>query len=267
MASITSRVNSFGTVLTPMMPVGLSALTASTNVATGAPVLRERRLKVGEIVARRDQQAVDVEQGVATPRRGDIHAVLRHRQADQLGDAGGRRSGAEKQEALIRELLPPVRRNAAEDAGQRDPGGALDVVIEGADLVAIARQDRDGIEVGEVFPLDTAFRVELLHGRDEFLDERHVVFAAHALLAQAQVERVVEQSLIVGADVENDRQAILRRHAGAGRYRAKLPDRNAHAADAKIAEAENALAVGDDDEPHVLLRPIRQELLDAGPAR
>ena len=36
MASITSRVNSFGTVLTPMMPVGRSALTASTKVETGA---------------------------------------------------------------------------------------------------------------------------------------------------------------------------------------------------------------------------------------
>ena len=36
MASITSRVNSFGTVLTPMMPVGCSASTASTKVETGA---------------------------------------------------------------------------------------------------------------------------------------------------------------------------------------------------------------------------------------
>jgi hypothetical protein len=34
-ASITSRLNSFGTVLTPMMPVGLSASTASTKVETG----------------------------------------------------------------------------------------------------------------------------------------------------------------------------------------------------------------------------------------
>ena len=34
-ASITSRVNSFGTALTPMMPVGRNALTASTKVETG----------------------------------------------------------------------------------------------------------------------------------------------------------------------------------------------------------------------------------------
>ena len=34
-ASITSRLNSLGTVLTPMMPVGRSASTASTKVDTG----------------------------------------------------------------------------------------------------------------------------------------------------------------------------------------------------------------------------------------
>ncbi len=36
MASITCWLNSLGTVLTPMMPVGRSALTASTNLAIGA---------------------------------------------------------------------------------------------------------------------------------------------------------------------------------------------------------------------------------------
>ena len=36
MAWITSWVNSFGTVLTPMIPVGRNASTASTNVETGA---------------------------------------------------------------------------------------------------------------------------------------------------------------------------------------------------------------------------------------
>ena len=54
-------------------------------------------------------------------------------------------------------------RSAAEDAGQRHGGGALDVVVVGADLVAVARQDRHGVEVGEVFPLDAAFRIERLH--------------------------------------------------------------------------------------------------------
>ncbi len=36
MASMTCWLNSFGTVLTPMIPVGLSARMASTNFPTGA---------------------------------------------------------------------------------------------------------------------------------------------------------------------------------------------------------------------------------------
>ena len=88
------------------------------------------------------------------------HALARHREADQLGDAGRGGAGAEKQEALLGELLPGEAQRG-EDAGQRDAGGALDVVIEGADLVAIARQDRNGVDVGEILPLDAAFRVEL----------------------------------------------------------------------------------------------------------
>ena len=80
-----------------------------------------------------------------------------------------------------------------------------------------------------------------------------------------EIERVVEQNLIVGADIENDRQAVLRRHAGAGGVERELAKRDAHSAGAEIAETEDALAVGDDDEAHVLFRPVGQQFLQ--PAR
>ena len=48
-------------------------------------------------------------------------------------------------------------------------------------------------------------------------------------------------------------QAVLRRHAGAGGVERQLADRDAHAADAEIAEAQDALAVGHHDEAHVLV--------------
>ena len=48
-------------------------------------------------------------------------------------------------------------------------------------------------------------------------------------------------------------RVISRRHAGAGGVECQLADRNAHAADAQVAQAEDALAVGDDDEAHVRL--------------
>ena len=49
--------------------------------------------------------------------------------------------------------------------------------------------------------------------------------------------------------------------AGAGRVERELADRNAHAVGAEIAEAEDALAVGDDDE-FGLIRPVAQQFRD-----
>src|SRR5207245_5479435 len=201
------------------------------------------------------------EQRIALPRRSEIHTFPLHRQADQLGDAGRGRARAEEQKALLRKLFPGEAQGAV-DAGQRDAGGALDVVVEGADLVAIASENRDGVEIREILPLDATFRIELLHRRHELIDKGEIRFAAHAVLAQALIERIVEQNLIVRADVENDRQTVLRRHAGAGGIERELAERDAHPAGAKIAEAENALAVGDDDEADVLFRPLGEQLLE-----
>jgi hypothetical protein len=124
-------------------------------------------------------------------------------------------------------------------------GGALDVVVEGADLVAIVREDRDGVEVREILPFDAAFGVALLRRRDEFVDKSQVLLAPHAVLPQAEIQRVLEQDLIVRADIENDGQTALRRHAGAGGIERELADRDTHAAGAEIAEAEDTFAVGD----------------------
>src|SRR5262249_46595790 len=53
------------------------------------------------------------------------------------------------------------------------------------------------------------------------------------------------------------------RHAGAGGVQGQLADGDAHAVDAEVAQAEDALAVGDDDEADVLLRPVAEDVLDA----
>src|SRR5207249_3995670 len=51
-------------------------------------------------------------------------------------------------------------------------------------------------------------------------------------------------------------------HAGTGHVQRKLPDRNAHAVRAKIAETQNALAIGDDDHANIVVRPVRKDLAD-----
>jgi hypothetical protein len=102
---------------------------------------------------------------------------------------------------------------------------------------------------------------------DELLDELVVLGAARPLLFQADVHGAVEQVLVVGADVERDRQRVGRMDAGAGRVERELADRDAHAERAEIAEPENALAVGHDDEAHACTRPVAQDLGDAAASR
>src|SRR5262249_53756559 len=65
--------------------------------------------------------------------------------------------------------------------------------------------------------------------------------------------------------VENDGQTVLRRHTRAGGVEGKLADRDAHTAGAEIAETKGALAIGDNDEAHVLFRPVGKQLLEPAP--
>ena len=58
-----------------------------------------------------------------------------------------------------------------EDAAEGDGGGALDVVVEAADAVAVALEQRGGVGQGEVLELDARVREHVLHGGDELLEE------------------------------------------------------------------------------------------------
>ncbi len=214
-----------------MMAVGFNALTASTKVDTGA-----RSWANG-------------------------HSLERHGLADQLRDSGPSRTAAQKQQTLLGDLLPSDTQSG-KDTGQRDTRGALDVIVVGADLIAIAREDRHRVDVGEVLPLDATFWVERLYRRHELLDEGRIFFAADAVLAQPEIERVIEELLIIRADVQNYRQAVLRRHAGAGRIERELAERYAHSPGAKVTQPEDTLSVGHHDEAHVLFRPIAEDLPD-----
>src|SRR5271169_1226034 len=204
---------------------------------------------------------MDIEQSITTSGLPDIHSLKRHGPTDKFRDPGSGRAAAQEQQALVCDLLSGDTQRS-KDAGQRDTGGALDVVVVGADPVTVAREDRDGIDVREVLPLDATSRVQRFHRGHELVDKGEVFFAADPVLTQAEIERVIEQILIVRTYIQNDRQAALRRHAGAGGVERELAKRYAHPPGAEIAEPEDALAVGYHDEPHILFRPIAEDLPD-----
>ena len=124
-------------------------------------------------------------------------------------------------------------------------------------------QQTEGVRVAEVFELDAGLREDFLHCGEELLDHLVVRGAPQALLRQPDVERILEQRLVVRADVQRDRQALRGMDARAGGVQGELADRDAHAVRAEIAEAEDALAVGDDDDADVAMGPILQDLPDA----
>lgn len=74
--------------------------------------------------------------------------------------------------------------------------------------------------------------------------------------------RVVEKSLVVRPDVEADGQALARRDSPDCREEEDLALADPHASGAKVAEAEDPLAVSDDADPDILReREPRQAFL------
>lgn len=83
----------------------------------------------------------------------------------------------------------------------------------------------------------------------------------------AQVARVAQQGLVVRADVQQDRQRTGGVDAADRRVQAELADRDAHAADALVAQSQDALSVGDHDDVHVVVRvrAVAQDVPEAVP--
>ena len=152
-----------------------------------------------------------------------------------------------------------------EDGREHDRRGALDVVIERAVVVAVASEQAVGVACPEVLPVDHRLREQPARRRHEAVDEVVVALAAHARVLHPDVELVVEQAQVVGADVEHDRDDPARMDAGCRRVDRCLADGDLDAPDALVTDAQDALGVGDDDEVDLVLPEaiVEQGLLDS----
>ena len=83
-----------------------------------------------------------------------------------------------------------------------------------------------------------------------------------AVLAHAQVEAVLEEGFVIGSRVQKDRQCLFRGNAAAGGVEREFAHGDAHAAGPEVAQAQDALAIGHDDDAHVAVRPVRQDVAD-----
>ena len=180
-----------------------------------------------------------------------------------MADAAARGPGAEQHEGLIAQRYSGDARRGEQCAGG-DGRSALDVVVEGAEALAIAIEDAPGIGARKVLPLQQYMRPAPFHCRDEQLDKGVVVRTAHALMPPSDIDGIREPLAIVGAGVEQDGQGRRRVRAGAGGVERELADRDAHAAGTLIAEAQYALAVADDDHLDLVETRVREDVGDMG---
>ncbi len=189
-------------------------------------------------------------------------AVVLHGRQQVVGDADGRRACPEKDKVLLAELFAR-HSHPREDAGEHDGCRSLDVIVEGEQLVAVTLQQRAGVFGGEILPLQEVSLGELfLHRLHELIHEVEVGVARNPLVSPAEIFRVLEPLLVVGAHVQDHGQRVRGRDAADERVERKLADGDAQPADSLVAQAEDTLAVGDHRHRHIPLRAVAQNLRD-----
>ncbi len=174
-----------------------------------------------------------------------------HRVAQLVGDADAGRARAEHHDPVLLERHATDRARG-EDGGEVDRARALHVVVERERGGPEALQDASGVAGAEVLPVQQRVREETGRDGDVPVDERVVLLPLHPRPGDAEVERVVEQLLAVGAHVEHDRERARRVDARGGGVDVELPDRDLDAADSPVADTEDALGVGRDDQVDVV---------------
>ena len=264
-------VNRPGWPETPISTVGAALATTSARPiwsgcsrrqsATAARACAKGSLEVEQARHSLDHQPVAID-GIEAPARFlRRQAGVDHLAQQQRADAAAGGAGADDRDPVLAQ-----RQTGHMNGGQQGSGRhrrrSLDVVVEGAQAVAIAREQAPGIGLREILPLQQHMRPALGDRGDEAVDEFIIVAAANALVPPADVKRVGEALAIVGAGIEQDRQGGGGMQAGAGAVERELPDRDAHAACALVAETEHALAVADHDRLDRIEARIFQDLLD-----
>ncbi len=181
---------------------------------------------------------------------------------DLPGNADARSTGAVDDGAAVAKFLA-ADTGRCMHGGSRNRPGALDIVIERRQMVAVAVQDLEGDVLVEILPLDDDLGENRACRLDELVDDGEIRIATQAVLAPPQVPGIVEQLLVVGANVEADRQGARRMNAGSDAIERQLADTDRHAADTLVTDAQYGLVVGDDHEFDVAeRRRITQYLLD-----
>ena len=116
--------------------------------------------------------------------------------------------------------------------------------VLGQDAVRVAR--------AEVLPVQQRIREQAGGHADVGVDQLVVALVPDPRVPVARVHILGQQGRVVGARVQDDRDDPARMQAGRGDVDGELPHRDLDAAHPPVADAQDALGVGGDDQVHVL---------------
>ena len=163
MARIASSVKVCGWPETPIRIVGWAcSITSSRPIGLSSAGRQPMHaiLRLGQLALEGLQavhavveQALAVDQEEAGAGLGLGQALLDHRGDELLGDPAARRAGAEDRDGVVAERPAGDGHRGEQGAGGHG-GRALDVVVERAELVAVALEQAVGVVLGEVLPLE-----------------------------------------------------------------------------------------------------------------
>ena len=128
--------------------------------------------------------------------------------------------------------------------------------------MAIAVEQRHGVFLREVFELQQHVRPAGFNRLDNVVDKLIVLVVGNTRVTPAHIQRIVQQLLVVGTDVQHHRQRVGRADTAAGGIQRQFTDRNAHPADTLVTEAENTFAVGHHDHLDVVVRHVLQNIVE-----
>lgn len=217
--------------------------------------------------------------------------------SDHLRNLGAVLAVPGEQEGVVLELALG-QRDGGQERREHHGGECLDVVVEAAGALAVHREQLGRGGVPEVLKVDQGAVAESpADSSQELVHQGIVVVAPHtpaglpasqlapnqqrcshrmphaplqyirplgpsSPVLETDVERRVEEPVVVAPNVDVDRQTGRGADARARRVHLELADRDAHALDPQVAEPQNPLPVSDHDAADAPLGPIFYGLQD-----
>lgn len=145
--------------------------------------------------------------------------------------------------------------DSVDETSEDNSTGTLDVVVECAVCVLVALQSGEGVL--EILELDNDSRPPLGQSSHELVEELTLLVGSNLLASASQVQRVLNEGLVGGSEIEHKWKSCLWADAGACSVKCELANGDTHAVDSKVTKTEDTRAVSYDGNLNIVLPVLK----------